>query len=41
MPRDLHNGGRAPAVNGTTYTVTLPRYDFTMLDVKTPSAMGQ
>ncbi|SDU79006.1 alpha-amylase family glycosyl hydrolase [Jiangella alkaliphila] len=32
-PKDLYNGGRATAINGTSYTVRLPAYGFTMLEV--------
>jgi hypothetical protein len=34
-PRDLYNGGKAPAIGGTTYTVRLPAHGFAMLEVKT------
>ncbi|MFE4670509.1 alpha-amylase family glycosyl hydrolase [Streptomyces sp. NPDC056716] len=33
-PKDLYNGGKAPAIKGNKYTVTLPAYGFTILDVK-------
>ncbi|WP_405795440.1 alpha-amylase family glycosyl hydrolase [Streptomyces sp. NBC_01506] len=33
-PKDLYNGGKAPAVKGTKYTVSLPAYGFKILDVK-------
>jgi hypothetical protein len=32
-PKDLYNGGKAPAIEGTSYTVSLPGYGFTMLQV--------
>jgi glycosidase len=32
-PKDLYNGGKAPAIEGTSYTVSLPAYGFTMLQV--------
>ncbi|HZE65424.1 MAG TPA: hypothetical protein VE081_02265, partial [Sporichthyaceae bacterium] len=35
IPKDLYNGGHGPAVNGTSYTVHLPAYGFTMLQVST------
>jgi glycosidase len=34
-PKDLYNGGKGPAINGTSYTVTLPAYGFKMLEVST------
>ncbi|HEY0688515.1 MAG TPA: alpha-amylase family glycosyl hydrolase [Kribbella sp.] len=34
-PRDLYNGGKAPAIGGTSYTVSLPAHGFAMLEVKT------
>jgi hypothetical protein len=33
MPKDLYNGGRGPAINGTSYTITLPAYGFKILEV--------
>jgi hypothetical protein len=35
VPRDLYNGGHGAAINGTSYTVSLPAYGFTMLQVST------
>ena len=35
IPKDLYNGGKAPAIKGTSYTVHLPAYGFTMLQVST------
>jgi hypothetical protein len=35
VPRDLYNGGHGPAINGTSYTVSLPAYGFAMLQVST------
>jgi hypothetical protein len=35
VPRDLYNGGRGPAIEGTSYTVNLPAYGFEMLQVST------
>lgn len=35
VPRDLYNGGTGAAIDGTSYTVSLPAYGFTMLEVKT------
>jgi hypothetical protein len=35
VPKDLYNGGRGPAVTGTSYTVSLPAYGFRMLQVST------
>jgi Maltogenic Amylase, C-terminal domain len=35
VPRDLYNGGRGPAIDGTSYTVNLPAYGFEMLQVST------
>ena len=35
VPKDLYNGGHGPAINGTSYTVRLPAYGFTMLQVST------
>lgn len=35
IPRDLYNGGRGSAIDGTSYTVSLPAYGFTMLQVST------
>lgn len=32
-PKDLYNGGGAPAIDGRTYTVDLPAYGFKILDV--------
>ncbi|MBG0851378.1 alpha-glucosidase C-terminal domain-containing protein [Streptomyces spinoverrucosus] len=32
-PKDLYNGGSAPAIDGRTYTVNLPAYGFKILDV--------
>ncbi|MFJ2828000.1 alpha-glucosidase C-terminal domain-containing protein [Streptomyces sp. NPDC087263] len=32
-PKDLYNGGKAPAIKGTEYTVSLPAYGFKILDV--------
>jgi glycosidase len=34
-PKDLYNGGKAPAIDGTSYTVSLPAHGFAMLEVKT------
>jgi hypothetical protein len=34
-PKDLYNGGRGPAIQGTSYTVRLPAYGFKMLQVRT------
>jgi glycosidase len=34
-PEDLYNGGRGPVIKGTSYTVSLPAYGFTMLQVST------
>jgi len=33
-PKDLYNGGKGAKINGANYSVTLPGYGFTMLDVK-------
>ncbi|MFF2848232.1 alpha-amylase family glycosyl hydrolase [Streptomyces sp. NPDC058001] len=33
-PKDLYKGGKAPAIKGNSYSVTLPAYGFTILDVK-------
>jgi len=35
VPKDLYNGGRGPAITGTSYTVSLPAYGFKMLQVST------
>jgi hypothetical protein len=35
VPRDLYNGGVGPLINGTSFTVSLPAYGFTMLQVST------
>ena len=35
QPKDLYNGGKAAPIHGTSYTVSLPAYGFTMLQVKT------
>jgi hypothetical protein len=35
IPRDLYKGGVGPVINGTSYTVSLPAYGFTMLQVST------
>jgi hypothetical protein len=32
-PKDLYNGGKGPAIKGTSYTVSLPAYGFKMLQV--------
>jgi hypothetical protein len=34
QPKDLYNGGKGAKINGSNYTVTLPGYGFTMLEVK-------
>ncbi|MDX6347586.1 MAG: hypothetical protein QOF84_2376, partial [Streptomyces sp.] len=34
-PKDLYNGGKAPVIEGTNYTVSLPAYGFTILQVAT------
>jgi hypothetical protein len=33
VPKDLYNGGGGPAIEGTSYTVSLPAYGFKMLQV--------
>jgi Alpha amylase, catalytic domain len=35
VPKDLYNGGHGPAIDGTSYTVSLPAYGFSMLRVST------
>jgi hypothetical protein len=35
VPINLYNGGNGPAINGTSYTVSLPAYGFEMLQVST------
>jgi hypothetical protein len=35
LPIDLYNGGTGPAVNGPSFTVSLPAYGFAMLQVST------
>jgi Alpha amylase, catalytic domain/Maltogenic Amylase, C-terminal domain len=35
VPIDLYNGGTGPAINGPSYTVSLPAYGFAMLQVPT------
>jgi hypothetical protein len=35
VPKDLYKGGRGSAINGASYTVSLPAYGFTMLQVST------
>jgi len=35
VPKDLYNGGSGPAINGNSYTVKLPAYGFTILQVGT------
>jgi hypothetical protein len=37
IPKDLYNGGTGPAVNGTSYPVSLPAYGFAMLQVSLPA----
>jgi hypothetical protein len=33
-PKDLYHGGKAPKITGSSYSVKLPPYGFTMLEVK-------
>jgi hypothetical protein len=35
VPKDLYNGGSGPAINGTSYAVSLSAYGFKMLQVST------
>jgi hypothetical protein len=35
VPRDLYKGGVGPVIDGMSYTVSLPAYGFTMLQVST------
>jgi hypothetical protein len=35
VPQDLYNGGTGSAIDGTSYTVSLPAYGFSMLQVST------
>ncbi|WP_370055728.1 alpha-amylase family glycosyl hydrolase [Leifsonia sp. EB41] len=35
QPKDLYNGGKGAKIDGAAYSVSLPGYGFTMLEVKT------
>ena len=34
LPKDLYHDGKAPKIDGPSYSVKLPAYGFTMLEVK-------